>query len=60
MFKECVPENVELKKKVFVGLDLLVDDDVILASSTSCIVPSLFTEELQHRTQCLVAHPVSQ
>lgn len=58
--KECVPENVDLKKKVFKDLDEFASDDMVLASSTSCIMPSLFTSDLQHKSQCLVAHPVSQ
>ncbi len=57
--QECVPENVDLKRKVFEQLDALADDRVILASSTSCIMPSLFTADLKHKTQCIVAHPVS-
>ena len=51
---------MSLKKKVFSDLDRFADDDVILASSTSCIVPSLFTADLRHRAQCIVAHPVRQ
>ena len=57
--QECVPENVDLKKKVFHDLDQFASDDMVLASSTSCIMPSLFTSDLKHKNQCLVAHPVS-
>jgi L-gulonate 3-dehydrogenase len=58
--KENTPENIGIKKKVFGNLDNLVKNErTILASSTSCIVPSQFTEELEHRKQCIVAHPVS-
>ena len=49
-----------MKKEVFFNLDKHVSNpDVILASSTSCICPSLFTENLLHKTRSLVAHPVS-
>ena len=43
---------------MFAEIDQFADDDVILASSTSCIVPSKFTSDLSHKTQCIVAHPV--
>ena len=51
---------MDLKKKVFGNLDQYAADDVILASSTSCIMPSQFTADLKHRSQCIVAHPVSE
>lgn len=58
--QENTPENIEVKKKVFENLDQLIEnDETILASSTSCIVPSRFTESLKHRKQCIVAHPVN-
>lgn len=58
--QECVPENVDLKREVFTKLDgLVTDDQIILASSSSCIGPSQFCNELNHVAQCLVAHPIN-
>ena len=57
--QECVPENLDLKIKVWTGIDNLVDDNkAILASSSSCILPSKICKTLKHREQFIVAHPV--
>lgn len=53
-------ENVDLKKKVFGEVDTVMDADTIVASSSSCLCASLFAENLKHRGNMLVAHPVSQ
>ena len=57
--QENVPETVEAKRAIFAELDALASPDAILASSTSAIVASLFTENLAGRARCLVAHPVN-
>lgn len=57
--QECVFENVELKQKVFLEMDKLVDDRTVLCSSTSCFPPSAFTKEMKHRSQAIVGHPVN-
>src|SRR5256885_16089933 len=57
--QENVPETVEAKRAIFAELDALARPDAILASSTSAIVASLFTEKLAGRARCLVAHPVN-
>eukprot|EP01136_Pigoraptor_vietnamica_P018762 Opistho-1_new@5554 len=57
--QECVPEVLDLKRKIFGQLDEIADDSIVLASSTSCITASSFTENLKHRDQCLVAHPIN-
>jgi L-gulonate 3-dehydrogenase len=57
--QENVPETVDAKRAIFAELDRLAASDAILASSTSAIVASLFTEHLAGRHRCLVAHPVN-
>jgi len=57
--QESTLENVEQKTQVFQQMDNVCDKDTILASSTSAIPASRFTEQLKHRQNCLVAHPIN-
>jgi 3-hydroxyacyl-CoA dehydrogenase len=57
--QENTPEILETKQKIFAELDRLAAPAAILASSTSTIVASRFTENLAGRQRCLVAHPVN-
>jgi len=55
--QECVPENLDLKIKVWSEIDSLVSSHTILASSTSCIVPSKISADLKNKARFIVAHP---
>ncbi len=57
--QENGPENVDQKIAIFAELDRLAPADALLASSTSAIVASRFTEALPGRARCLVGHPVN-
>lgn len=57
--QESGPERVEIKRETFAQLDAAAGPTTILASSTSAIVASQFTESLPGRARCLVAHPVN-
>src|SRR5271166_7176837 len=57
--QESAPEDIEAKRRIFAWLDCAAEAETVLASSTSAILPSLFTEALEGRARCLVAHPIN-
>jgi L-gulonate 3-dehydrogenase len=57
--QESTPEDVGIKQRVFAELDRLADSEAVLASSTSAILPSSFSQALKGRGRCLVVHPIN-
>jgi 3-hydroxyacyl-CoA dehydrogenase len=57
--QENTPEDVAIKRTVFARLDATAPPQTVLASSTSAILPSAFTEPLKGRARCLVVHPIN-
>lgn len=57
--QENGPERLTDKQALFAQMDALAAPETILASSTSTIRASLFSEGLVGRGRCLVAHPVN-
>jgi len=57
--QESGPETLEAKRSTFAALDAAAPPHCVLASSTSAIVASKFTEALAGRARCIVAHPVN-
>lgn len=57
--QECVFEDLAVKQSVFMDVERLVRSDVILSSSSSCLVPSDVFSKVQQKDRCLVAHPVN-
>lgn len=57
--QENVRETVEAKQEIYAKLDKLVGPQTLLASSTSGIPASAFTESLACRSRCFVGHPIN-
>jgi 3-hydroxyacyl-CoA dehydrogenase len=57
--QENIAENLGAKKALFAEADRLADAKTILASSTSTIPASQWSEGLAGRARCIVAHPVN-
>jgi L-gulonate 3-dehydrogenase len=57
--QENTPEILATKIKIFERMDAGARADAVLASSTSALLPSRFTETLKGRGRCIVAHPIN-
>ncbi len=57
--QENSPERPDVKTALFRELDKLVPASAVIASSTSAILPSVFTAHISTRDRCLVAHPLN-
>ncbi|HEX4986024.1 MAG TPA: 3-hydroxyacyl-CoA dehydrogenase [Burkholderiales bacterium] len=57
--QENTSENLEVKREVYRRMDAAAPAHCILASSTSTIQTSRFSEGLKGRHRCIVAHPVN-
>ncbi len=60
--QENVPEILQLKKTTWAKIDDALPessrDEVVLATSTSGIMPGKISQHLRHRENFIVAHPV--
>lgn len=57
--QENIGESVAAKREIFARMDAIAAPATILASSTSTVPASIFSEGLAGRARCLVAHPVN-
>jgi L-gulonate 3-dehydrogenase len=57
--QENIAEKLDVKQALFADLDRLAAPEAILASSTSTIPASQWSEKLAGRERCLVAHPIN-
>ncbi len=57
--QESGPERTDVKRPLFEELERASKPDTIIASSSSGIPASAFTEHLKTRQRCLIAHPVN-
>ncbi len=54
---EAVPERLEVKQAVYAEIELAADDNVIISSSTSGIMPSDLQAKMNRPDKLMVGHP---
>ncbi len=54
---EAVPERLSAKQSAYEEIESRADKNVIIASSTSGILPSVLQSEMKHPERLIVAHP---
>jgi L-gulonate 3-dehydrogenase len=57
--QESAPERLQIKRDLYEKLDTLAAPGTILASSTSGLPASSFTDHLKTRARCMVVHPIN-
>jgi carnitine 3-dehydrogenase len=57
LIQENVPERLQLKRSVLAEIDRHADEDAIIGSSTSGIMPTTLQEGMNHPERLIVAHP---
>lgn len=58
LIQECIPEVLAIKQQLYNKLDKIVGAQTIISSSTSTFLPSVLSENMEHRNQLIVSHPV--
>ncbi len=53
---EAIPEEIELKKRLYAELEKHLVDDALLTSNTSGLLPSRLAEDLRRPDRFLIAH----
>lgn len=57
LVQESAPERLELKQRLLAEADAAADPKVVLASSTSGLMPTRLARDLRHPERLLVGHP---
>ncbi|KAG5890019.1 hypothetical protein JTB14_012641 [Gonioctena quinquepunctata] len=57
--QECVPERIDIKRRVWKQVDEIVSPNTILSSSTSTFLPSSMSDHLNNKKNFIVSHPVN-
>ena len=55
--QESAPENEKIKKEILQKIDLLVNKNIVIASSSSGLLPSNIQLKCKHPERVLIGHP---